>query len=465
VLAWRAEEMKGTSSAYRCRFSPDGRWLLTGGRSLHLWDARTGRAGPAPPGVSGSFTPTGDRLATMLGATGILVWSVESGKPVAPPLETHDLQETVHFSSDGRWVLASGTAPQVWDAESGTVLAVLDRRSWIAGGWSKGTFFLPANAGVALGEIVPDEGPTSRLMVWRFARDQRPVPELVELSSLLAGYRVVEGAGAPVALTPEEMKQAWERLGEAHRNAAVLPAEKVVAWHRRLGDELAEEGRLDEALSHFDAAVELGPPRATVFERRGNLRAERGRLEEAEADFNAAARLRPGFPDLASHAALLRGARGDAAGLRRVASDLLREFGTTRNPDRGYWIARTCALVPDHAELDRPLVVRLADVALPLSGIEAEVLDLRGAALYRAGRHEEARERLLAAVKARGRATPWEAAFLAMVHHRIGAPDEGRRWLGRAVVTTTVGEARPAWTERLEGAALMGEARALLGLR
>jgi hypothetical protein len=55
-----------------------------------------------------------------------------------------------------------------------------------------------------------------------------------------------------------------------------------------------------------------------------------------------------------------------------------------------------------------------------------------GAALYRAGRPDAAIRRLEEAARARGgvsMADDW--VFLAMAHHRLGHPDEARRWLDR----------------------------------
>jgi Flp pilus assembly protein TadD len=463
VQPWQFERA-ASFNGYDCRFSPDGRWLMTGGPSVRLWDALTGAPGMTFAGMGGVFSPRGDRLATMAGRN-VVVSIVASGRALTPPLELEgsSYATSVDFSSDGRWIVAAGEDVRVWDAGTGTLLAVLDRRSWTAGQGRKGAVFLPTTNGVALGDITLVEGQVARSRVWRFARDARPVADLIEVASLLAGYRVVSETDAPVNLTSAELQHAWDRFGEAGGPDVATSKEKVVAWHRRLADEAAEEGRHAEALAHLDAAIALGPPRATMFERRGHARAELGRWAEAEEDFRQAAQLRSGFPDLLSHAALLRAARGDAGGQRQIASDLVRESGRTGNPDRAYWIARTCALVPDGAALDRDLLVRLAELALPLSGQSAEILDLRGAALHRAGRYQEARQRLLAAVTARGRATTWEAAFLAVANHRAHLLREARHWLERGEAAAR--DPKSTWTERLEGQVLLAEARSLLGAR
>ena len=57
-------------------------------------------------------------------------------------------------------------------------------------------------------------------------------------------------------------------------------------------------------------------------------------------------------------------------------------------------------------------------------------LNTLGAALYRAGRIDEAIARLDESVKASGGVgVPQDWAFLAMAHHKKGNDDEARRWL------------------------------------
>jgi hypothetical protein len=55
-----------------------------------------------------------------------------------------------------------------------------------------------------------------------------------------------------------------------------------------------------------------------------------------------------------------------------------------------------------------------------------------GAALYRAGRIDEAIARLDESVQAFGGGVPQDWVFLAMAHHRKGRTDEARRWLEKA---------------------------------
>jgi tetratricopeptide (TPR) repeat protein len=91
-------------------------------------------------------------------------------------------------------------------------------------------------------------------------------------------------------------------------------------------------------------------------------------------------------------------------------------------------------LAPD-AVSDRDVPVRLAVTALaglPERGrARSDALITLGAALYRAGRFEEAVGRLNESIQAN--LSPRAFAFLALAHHRLGHRDEAKRWLDKLV--------------------------------
>ena len=107
-------------------------------------------------------------------------------------------------------------------------------------------------------------------------------------------------------------------------------------------------------------------------------------------------------------------------------------------------------------------VVTLArdEVQSPLAGWQAR--STLGAALYRAGKHEEAVVELTKATQLRqaGKA-PFDFLFLAMAQHRMGATGDARKALERAVEMI---EQNPPgdWMERLELRLLRGEVEAIL---
>jgi tetratricopeptide (TPR) repeat protein len=129
---------------------------------------------------------------------------------------------------------------------------------------------------------------------------------------------------------------------------------------------------------------------------------------------------------------------GDKAGVRRACEDLLKRYGIGSDLMKVKDVVWSCVLAPD-AVADREAPVRLAESYLALhpeeKGTErSNALRILGAALYRAGRFEEAIRRLDESDRARDDAgDPKAFAFLALTHHRLGHSDEAKRWLDKLV--------------------------------
>ena len=93
---------------------------------------------------------------------------------------------------------------------------------------------------------------------------------------------------------------------------------------------------------------------------------------------------------------------------------------------------------------------------------KADYLNTLGAALYRAGRFDEAIRRLEEAIRLRGGdGLPQDWAFLAMAHHRLGHRDEARRWLDRLRDHQPSTDPDQFWNE-LEIRLLRSEAEAVI---
>jgi WD40 repeat protein len=100
----------------RCRFSPNGKRIVTGGadRTVRHWRADTGElvgtiAAPAVP-ADVVFSPDGRRIAASFieGPVTIRVWDAESGTVFGEVPVPSRLPGTVRFSADGLRVLAGG---------------------------------------------------------------------------------------------------------------------------------------------------------------------------------------------------------------------------------------------------------------------------------------------------------------------------------------------------------------------
>ena len=126
-------------------------------------------------------------------------------------------------------------------------------------------------------------------------------------------------------------------------------------------------------------------------------------------------------------------------------------------------MAWCCTYAPD-AVADLTVPVQMAEAAL--AGYPADqkrfALNTLGAALYRAGRIDEAIARLDESVKASGGVgVPQDWVFLAMAHHKKGNGDEARRWLEK--VRAYVKDEKIAFSSDLvETRILLREAEALL---
>jgi WD40 repeat protein len=110
--AWSGVDGIGTPVAY----SPDGKWLALGGQRTLLWEAATGRPGPALRGNETSaqrlsFFADGARLVTA-GLQSVRVWDVELGQQVLAP---EGRGETFEFAGDRLFVFGPGETVREFD--------------------------------------------------------------------------------------------------------------------------------------------------------------------------------------------------------------------------------------------------------------------------------------------------------------------------------------------------------------
>jgi hypothetical protein len=142
---------------------------------------------------------------------------------------------------------------------------------------------------------------------------------------------------------------------------------------------------------------------------------------------------------------------------------LLDRFGGTINPRTANQVARACASGLE-AATDPGVPVRLAEAAVQGANesLKVDALSTLGAALYRAGRCDEALRRLEEGNRLRGEeGLPTAWPFLAMAHHRLGHHDEARRWLDRLRARQSSTDAAQFWDE-LEIRLLRSEAEAMI---
>jgi len=292
--------------------------------------------------------------------------------------------------------------------------------------------------------------------------------------------------------------------------------EKTCAYHARFDRARAyrSKGEYDKAIADYNVAIRLDPDYSMYYHQRGHAHEEKGDCQKASeelsraiqltsdserellsdhyrcrgviycetgdfrkaiGDFKEAIRLDPVDASGWYYSALLRLAAGEVDAYRSECARMLEQFGQTGSGDTAYRTARVCALSPD-ATADYSNAVALAERAVESDPKSINYLKTLGAILYRAGRLEEAVERLTAASEmmeeadSSSRFSPaYSWYFPAMAHHANEHPEEAKRWLDKAVEWTDKvfrkheeGTTRLSWNRRLTLKLLGEEAEALL---
>jgi tetratricopeptide (TPR) repeat protein/serine/threonine protein kinase len=279
---------------------------------------------------------------------------------------------------------------------------------------------------------------------------------------------------------PEKSDKASKPVVDVQLYGLILDAFSEAAWaYLRRGQAYAEQGQLQkaqadyrQAIDRYNRAIERKPAASALWSNRGSAYAELGQWDRAGADYAKAIQLRPEQVGIHYWLALVRAGTGDLAGYRSACAAMLDRFGKTEQPDIGHWVAWAAVLTPDAVTaLDRP--VKLAESALRSDPKNSDRYAITlGAALYRAGRLSEARQRLEEACtaweKAATKPTMYSPAYtwflLAMVHHRLRHAEDARKWLDKAnqwMDQETKNHTVP-WNRRITLQLLRREAEALM---
>jgi tetratricopeptide (TPR) repeat protein len=224
---------------------------------------------------------------------------------------------------------------------------------------------------------------------------------------------------------------------EAYRAALKVKADGPVG-HGNFGKFLEDQDRYQEAKAELSEAIQLDPEQGWFWVLRGWTYADMEQWEKASADFVQATRCKEPDEEAWHSLALLHLRDGDLDGYQKICSDMLQRFGAG-----AVW---TCALAPNSGT-DPNRIVSLAEKASEKSLNDPGhvnpnhwFVNRLGAALYRAGRFEEAIKKLTEATELNPGAYRTNMLytwfFLAMSHHRLGHTEEARRWLEKGVQET-----------------------------
>jgi tetratricopeptide (TPR) repeat protein len=156
-----------------------------------------------------------------------------------------------------------------------------------------------------------------------------------------------------------------------------------------LGDAFARKGRPDEAIVHFEQAIELQPDYAEAYYNRGNVLFAKGRIDEAIVDFEKALQIQPNDADAHTglgNALLRKGSPREAIAHYKEAIAL-----APQDPHSRSNLAWVLATSSDASIRDGAKAVDLAQQAVTLSG-SRELLFFRtlAAAYAETGRFSDA---------------------------------------------------------------------------
>jgi len=245
-------------------------------------------------------------------------------------------------------------------------------------------------------------------------------------------------------------------------------------WMR--GRAYEELGNLDEAVASQEESLRVQPDGTGALCALVSIHLDRSEFDEAMVVLGEAIRLKPNRGNCWYYQALARLGADDLDGYRSDCTGILEHFGQTEDPVAAEWAAWTCVLAPD-AVADFSGPVALAEKAVQSDPKSSRYLKALGSILYRAGRYEEAIQRLTESDRLvqdpdpeSGSSHAYTWFFLAMAHHKLGHDAEAKQWLDKAVgwldnVMRRHDDgtgARLSWNRRLTLKLLRQEAEALV---
>jgi tetratricopeptide (TPR) repeat protein len=192
-----------------------------------------------------------------------------------------------------------------------------------------------------------------------------------------------------------------------------------------------------------------------VWRSLATLYATGGDWQRAAKAFADAEAQDPADPYAYYYLAVAQLAADDTVGYRSVCEEMLSRFANTTNPCVAERIGYACVAAPQAVQ-DMPALINAAKLGATLANGNNRLV---GAALYRAGKLQDALEQFEASGRKGFQFNAWDCAFLTMIQHRQGNTAEATRHLDQARQKSDIAE---GWWEKVEIDHLVVEAESLL---
>jgi serine/threonine protein kinase/WD40 repeat protein/tetratricopeptide (TPR) repeat protein len=465
----RLVHLPGFRSLY-VRISPNGKLLAWTEHDLLvcLWDLENGREIPfITPLLAGgwrnlAFYPDGDHLTfgtiRKMGET----WDTRTARWAS---SCGPAGGSVAASSGGRWLATSA----LWSKTGVCLFSLPKEQAGISAVTRDGERLATGmlDGGLVIWNVPKIRDHLAALgLAWREdalpPQQQEPPPfvatlpwqQRLQIIQYLTLGRRLAWVGR-VAEAEDAYRAALKLNGPFANTVEVIQAVSVA--HGNFGKFLEDQRRYKEAEAELSEAIKLEPEHGSFWMQRGWAYADTGQWERASAelitssfwvqrgwvyadmgqwdkaaaDFAKATQCKQADEEAWYSRAMLQLRDGNQAGYREVCSDMLKRFDESA--------AWTCMLAPNSGA-DPARLVDLVEKRLAKSSRDHGHITQLGAALYRAGRFEDAIKRLTEATELT--AHPYRTNmlhtyfFLAMAHERLGHNAEARRWLDKASQAT-----------------------------
>jgi serine/threonine protein kinase/WD40 repeat protein len=409
------------SNLHGFALSDDSRLLATMAlvkNNVQVWDLATGRALSEPlphPGdfwgiFSVRFSPDGRYLLTSHKDGQARYWDWKAGKLACPPMAHDNEIHDAAITADGRFALtAISGRPEmhVWELTTGRRVAPPLRVGFNDGSWCSRLAITPDGRRSLIGLWPMDLSVVDLEPI--LSPCTAPTADLALLAELATSQRIELGDLS--GLTTDQWQERWNLLRERNpdlaRSFLIEPRPEVSARKKTA--------------------------QAAAYFARGEAHARLGKWKEAAGEIAKVAQLNPNDVRLRILLANLFLQMDDTQGYRKLCEETAKEldqlpFDLTVANNTVWLFCLSSGAVPDYKSL-----VTLAERALKEPWNEQQRLvhlNTLGVILFRAGRYQEAIDRLNERVNA-GEATgaPVDWVFLAMAHHRLGNKAEAKRWL------------------------------------